>query len=58
MGDGELPLRQIVSTLLDSGYDGFFEIELMGEEIEARDYHELLAQSRSTYHDLLGAPRV
>lgn len=58
VGEGELPLRQIVSTLTDSGYDGYFDIELMGEEIEDCDYHELLAQSKAAYLDLVGAPRT
>jgi sugar phosphate isomerase/epimerase len=55
VGDGELPLRQIVCELTDAGYDGYFDVELMGQEIEACDYHELLAQSKAAYLDLVGA---
>jgi sugar phosphate isomerase/epimerase len=54
LGDGRLPLRQIITTLLDAGYAGFFDVELMGEEIEASDYHELLAQSQQAFSDLVG----
>lgn len=58
VGEGELPLRQIVAELLEAGYDGYFDVELMGEEIEACDYHELLAQSKAACLDLVGAPRT
>src|SRR5207302_1524416 len=58
MGEGALPLRQIVAALSDAGYDGYLEVELMGEEIEACDYHELLAQSKAAYLDMVGAPRT
>ena len=49
LGHGILPLRQIVSRLAEAGYDGFFEVELMGEEIESCDYGELIAQSQRTF---------
>lgn len=58
VGEGELPLRQIVADLTDAGYDGYFDVELMGEEIESCDYHELLAQSKAAYLDLVAAPRT
>lgn len=58
MGEGELPLRQMVSALTEAGYDGFFEVELMGEDIEARDYHDLLAQTRAAYLELVSASSV
>ena len=38
----------------DAGYDGFFEVELMGEEIEAADYNDLLYQSKKEYAILMG----
>ena len=37
LGDGMLPLSRVVSSLLGAGFNGFFDIELMGEEIEAGD---------------------
>jgi sugar phosphate isomerase/epimerase len=51
LGDGALPLRDIVSTLAASGYEGWYEVELMGEEIEAADYQEILARSRRSFSD-------
>ncbi len=39
--------------LLELGYRGSFEVELMGEEIEAADYLDLLKHSRQTLDELL-----
>jgi sugar phosphate isomerase/epimerase len=58
LGSGVLPLEQIVTTLLAAGYDGYFDIELMGEEIEADDYHDLLRHSRRAFYDLLEAAQA
>lgn len=48
LGDGIVPLRDIVDELTSAGYDNYFEVELMGEEIESADYGELLRHSRET----------
>jgi sugar phosphate isomerase/epimerase len=45
LGEGVLPLADIVASLAAAGYDGDFEVELMGEEIEAADYREIIARS-------------
>jgi len=55
LGDGTIPLRQIVHELIGAGYEGYFEVELMGEEIEAADYREVLTRSVRTFHEWLGA---
>jgi sugar phosphate isomerase/epimerase len=49
LGDGTIPLRQIIRCLVAAGYSGFYEVELMGEEIEAADYRDVLARSRRAY---------
>jgi sugar phosphate isomerase/epimerase len=54
LGDGTIPLRQIVRGLISAGYSGHFEVELMGEEIEAADYRELLERSVRTFQGWLG----
>lgn len=56
--EGILPLERIVSTLLNAGYDRYFEVELIGEEIEACDNHALLTHSRSTFDELMDAARA
>src|SRR5262245_40592785 len=48
IGEGTLPLRDIVSAFLSAGYEGYFDIELMGEELEAADYRDLIVHSRDT----------
>jgi sugar phosphate isomerase/epimerase len=55
LGDGALPLRDLVCGLIAAGYDGCFEVELMGEEIEAASYPELLQQSTRTFAEWVGA---
>ena len=49
LGDGCIPLCEIVQRLLAAGYDGFFEVELMGEEIEASDYRDVLNRSTRAF---------
>ena len=53
VGDGVLPLRPIVRTLIENGYPGFFEIELMGPEIETSDYGHLVARSAQSLTKLM-----
>ncbi len=56
LGEGTLPLREVIATLVAHGYDGFFDVELMGEEIEASDYRELLAHSKQAFGQLMPCP--
>jgi sugar phosphate isomerase/epimerase len=51
LGEGTRPLRDIISGLDSLGYQGFYEVELMGEEIEAADYRDVLARSVQTFDD-------
>ncbi len=53
LGQGTIPLQTIVTTLCRAGYDGFFDIELIGEEIEATNYSELLHESKAVASNLL-----
>ncbi|MEX2174191.1 MAG: sugar phosphate isomerase/epimerase family protein [Pirellulaceae bacterium] len=55
LGDGSFPLRGIVGALTAAGYEGWYEIELMGEEIEAGDYREIIARSVRTFAGWNGA---
>jgi len=52
LGEGLLPLRCIVKALREAGYQGFYDVELMGEEIEIRDYHEILERSKRAFDEL------
>jgi sugar phosphate isomerase/epimerase len=53
LGRGQLPLGCVVAALLDAGYDGPFDVRLMGQEIEATDYRALLEQSQLAFADLV-----
>ncbi len=53
LGDGVLPLGELISALVNSGYDGPFDIELMGEDVEPVAYEELLSRSRHALETLL-----
>ncbi|HVX61540.1 MAG TPA: sugar phosphate isomerase/epimerase family protein [Pirellulales bacterium] len=52
LGEGAIPLKEIVGALTAAGYDGFYDVELMGEDIEAADYHDLLVQSKEAFEQL------
>jgi sugar phosphate isomerase/epimerase len=52
LGEGNLPLRQIIAKLQESGYRGYFEVELVGEEFESADYRDLLAHSQNAVRQL------
>lgn len=49
LGEGTLPLREIVGALKSAGYDGGYDVELLGEELEGHAYTSLLSHSRQWY---------
>jgi sugar phosphate isomerase/epimerase len=55
LGSGQLPLADIVATLIEAGYAGPFDVRLMGPEIEERDYGPLLVQSQRAFAELVQA---
>ncbi|MBC8351408.1 MAG: sugar phosphate isomerase/epimerase [Planctomycetes bacterium] len=55
LGEGVVPLETMISSLLHAGYDGYFDVKLMGEEIEASDYAELIAHSKEAFENLTSA---
>jgi sugar phosphate isomerase/epimerase len=52
LGYGQLPLGEIIGTLLEAGYTGAFDVKLMGPEIETGDYWTLLEQSQLAFAEL------
>ena len=55
LGCGQLPLTEIVASLIEAGYTGPFDVKLMGQEIETIDYWALLDQSRQAFSDMVPA---
>lgn len=55
LGEGNVPLGTILSQLARGGYDGYFDIKLMGEEIENCDYCDLICHSKRAFESLVAA---
>lgn len=53
LGEGVIPLPQIVDSLSAAGYDGFYDVELFGEEFEAADYSALLRHAKEAFAQLV-----
>lgn len=52
LGEGRVPLAEIVAALRQAGYSGCFDVELMGEDVEAECYASLLSHSRAAFERL------
>lgn len=55
-GDGDIPLGRIINQLLDAGYQGVFDIEIIGPHIESEGYEAALARSIAHVQDLIEPP--
>jgi sugar phosphate isomerase/epimerase len=53
LGRGQLPLADILATLIEAGYAGPCDVRLMGTEIQPADYGRLLEQSRGAFAELV-----
>jgi len=54
-GDGDIPLARIIGQLLDAGYEGCFDLELIGPAIDAEGYEAAIGRSVDRLDDLLSA---
>jgi sugar phosphate isomerase/epimerase len=52
-GDGDIPLSRILGQLLDAGYEGAFELELVGPRIDAEGYASAITRSVERLSELL-----
>ena len=52
-GDGDVPIRAIVSWLLEAGYQGVFDLELSGPAIDRLGHHEAAGRSARWLDELL-----
>jgi sugar phosphate isomerase/epimerase len=53
-GDGDIPLPRIIGQLLDAGYEGVFDLELVGPKIEEEGYRSAIERACAYLSDLLG----
>ena len=52
IGDGDIPLRRLCRALADAGYDGWYDIELLGPAIEAEGYEAVLPRAITRFRAL------
>ncbi len=55
LGDGVIPLPEVIAALSATGYDGDYDVELIGQEIEATNYRDLLRHAKNAYGKLIGS---
>jgi len=48
LGHGCVPMASLIQTIESNGYEGYYEVELLGEDVEDYDYDQLLESSRET----------
>ena len=54
-GDGDIPTDRIVRTLLAAGYEGVFELELIGDQIVEEGYEHAVPRAIAALDALLAA---
>lgn len=52
LGDGVVPLAEIIAALGSAGFDGYYDVELIGTEVEPGGYLDLLEHSREAFTKL------
>jgi sugar phosphate isomerase/epimerase len=53
LGEGIVPLPEIIAALKSAGFDGYYDVELLGEEVENDDYFSLLEHAKSAFEKLV-----
>ena len=56
LGEGSIPLKGIVDALAAAGYQGYYDVELLGEEMEHVDYRALLRHAKEAFARLVSDP--
>ncbi|HWA99489.1 MAG TPA: sugar phosphate isomerase/epimerase family protein [Pirellulales bacterium] len=53
LGEGDVPLRAILAALEHGGYEGDYDVKLVGAELDSGDYRDLMTHSQSAMAELL-----
>ena len=53
IGDGDIPVERLLRMLLDSGYRGAFDVEILGPRIEAEGYTSAIRRSVAYASEIL-----
>jgi sugar phosphate isomerase/epimerase len=57
-GDGDIPLARVLGTVLDAGYRGVFDLELVGPRIDAEGYDAAIPRAVTALDTLLTSLRA
>jgi sugar phosphate isomerase/epimerase len=52
LGDGEVPLRAMFDALKRHGFQGYYDVELIGSDVDPTNYPDLLRQCREAFATL------
>jgi sugar phosphate isomerase/epimerase len=55
-GDGDIPIAHIIDALCAAGFDGPFELEMLGPRVEAEGYGPAIARALRALEPLIPAP--
>jgi sugar phosphate isomerase/epimerase len=58
LGEGQVPLRDLLAAFNQAGYDGDYDVELVGPDLEHTNYVQLLEHSRTAYDELMRQARA
>jgi sugar phosphate isomerase/epimerase len=58
VGDGDIPVERLVGLLLDAGYHGPFDLEILGPRIEEEGYRAPIARSVERASEILARVRA
>ena len=54
LGQGVIPLARIVAALKAGGYDGDYDVETLGEDVESIEYGDLIENAKQVFAALMG----
>ncbi len=54
MGEGIIPVKRIIKDIKDTGYEGFFDIEILSEELASADYTVLIERIKRSFKRIIG----
>jgi sugar phosphate isomerase/epimerase len=57
LGEGTLPLEQLVEALETTGYRGFYEVALMSPRIWNSDYEDVIRQIKHSFEVIISCPQ-
>ncbi len=53
IGDGDIPVERLMGTVLDAGYEGPFDLEILGPRIEEEGYRAPIVRSIERASEML-----